>query len=63
MTAGSPTAALEPARPASPLKALSFWGAGGSSKAGRLLSLPRCQNYGPRRRLWARLSVLTRARR
>jgi len=28
MAAGSPIAALEPARPASPLKALSFWGAG-----------------------------------
>src|SRR3954465_12683714 len=28
MPAGSPIAALEPARPASPLKALSVWGAG-----------------------------------
>ena len=32
MAASSPTAALEPARPASPLKALSFWGAGARPK-------------------------------
>src|SRR6478609_1264910 len=32
MAAGSPTAALAPARPASPLKALSFWGTGARPK-------------------------------
>ena len=32
MASGSPTAALAPARPASPLKALSFWGAGADPK-------------------------------
>lgn len=32
MAAGSPIAALAPARPASPLKALSFWGAGADPK-------------------------------
>src|SRR6476661_3619454 len=32
MAASSPTAALAPTRPASPLKALSFWGAGACPK-------------------------------
>src|SRR3954470_18319167 len=67
MAAGSPIAALEPARPASPLKALSFWGAGlvqsqppaFPAKMSKLWARPQGSDFG----LWARLSAITRARR
>src|SRR3954452_3017110 len=67
MAAGSPIAALEPARPASPLKALSFWGAGlvqrqppaFPAKMSKLWARPRGSDFG----LWAPLSAITRARR
>src|SRR3954466_13632072 len=67
MAAGSPIAALEPARPASPLKALSVWGAGlvqsqppaFPAKMSKLWARPQGSDFG----LWAPLSAITRARR
>jgi hypothetical protein len=67
MAAGSPIAALEPARPASPLKALSFWGAGlvqsrppaFPANMSKLWASAQGFDFG----LWARLSAITRARR
>jgi hypothetical protein len=63
MAAGSPMATPEPGAAGKPAQSLVFLRCRARPKAGRLHSLPRCQNYGPRRQLRARLSGITRARR